>query len=215
MSIRKIHVYSGAVGLLMTASITMIPAQAAVVAFTDSTAFGTAIAGFQSTTLNFDSQVANTTIADGGTVEGVTFQHAISDGAGGFYDLIIADSGLTTSGSNYLGVADSASYQFIDGDEFTMDFGKTVHAIGLFVIGAQGSILENHITITADTGSSASNGTAESSLADSSDAFFIGLIDTDGFQKTTLSSLFDTGGGPDAGYFFAIDDITYSVVPLP
>jgi len=209
---RKAIISTGAFLVLVAAALTGGPARAAVTTYTDSVAFGAAVAGSSGlATLDFESVAAGTTIPNGGSAGGIIFNQAIG------FDLLVDStpvSGLTTtSGDNYLGVDDGVQFQFLGGDSFTMDFGATIQAVGLFVIGAPFANLPGDFTLATNTGGSVSNaGTPESQTAPpEGDVYFLGIVDTGGFQTATLSSFLD----PFADYVFIVDDITTaSTVPV-
>jgi len=202
---RKAILSTGAFLVLVAAALNGGPARAAVTTYTDSVAFGAAVAGSSGlATLDFESVAAGTTIPSGGSAGGITFNQAIG------FDLLVDStpvSGLTTtSGNNYLGLDDGFQFQFLGGDSFTMDFGATIQAVGLFVVGVPFANFAGDFTLTTSAGSSVSNaGTPEFQTAPpEGDVFFVGIVDTGGFQTATLSSFFD----PLGDYVFIVDDIT-------
>ena len=159
------------------------------------------------TTYNFDTLAAGTTIADGSTLDGATFSYTLSPP--GSPSILVDNVFDTTSPDNYLGT-DDGSGAFVGGDGFTMSFDQTMRAIGLYVISAD-LILDGDFTVTTSSGQSVSNtGAADVTLTDG-DAYFLGLIEDDfsmGFDSITLTTF-------DAEYLFNVDDITVSPVPLP
>ena len=127
---------------------------------------------------------------------------------------MIVSSGFdTTSGVNYLGIDDGGGEVFLSGDAFTMSFGATINAVGLFVIGSPGDVLGGDFELTAGAGSVFNAGTPEATLGDGGEVFFLGLIDTVGFTSAMLES-FDP---LQEGLFeFNVDDIvTAAAVPEP
>ena len=95
--------------------------------YTSSTSFNTAISGLSGvTTANFDSDTTGT-IAQGSTVDGITFT---SDIDGGIGNLAIVNMFDTTSGTNYLGSDDPTTGAFFPGDSVTMTFSSPINALG-------------------------------------------------------------------------------------
>ena len=182
---------------------------AALVTYTDQAAFMAALPG-PASTLDFDSLASGTTIANGGTVDGITFNYnfggvsmVVTDGnqfgGGGPFD--------TTSGSNFLGTDDSDI--FLDGDDFDLSFAP-VNAIGMFFITAD-VMFDDDITLTgggASVGLSAADAGAD--LGDGGIPYFLGIIDdTNPFTTANITTI---GGG---FFLYNVDDITTAVVPLP
>ena len=143
----------------------------------------------------------------GDAVGGITFTYSLD---GGTLDMIVSTGFDTTSGVNYLGTDDGGDEVFLSGDTFTMSFGATINAIGLFVIGTPGDVLAGDFELTAGAGSVFNDGTPETTLGDGGEAFFLGIIDTDGFTTAMLES-FDP---QQVGLFeFTVDDITTAAAP--
>jgi len=184
--------------------------QAALVTFTDQASFLAALPG-PSNTLDFDSLTAgSTTIADGDTVDGITFhynfggvQMQVTDGnqfgGGGPFD--------TTSGANFLGTDDADILQ--DGDDFDLSFAP-VNAIGMFFITTD-TMENDDIMLSAGGGAVGLNiADAGLDLGDGGIPFFLGIIDdTNTFTTANISTI---GGG---FFLYNVDDITTAVVPLP
>jgi len=169
--------------------------------------FLSALGAAPTITHNFDAETAGTTIFDGGTLDGATYNYSLS---GNPTPSILIDNHFdTTSGSNYLGTTDGSG-AFVGGDAFTITFDQTMHAIGLYVISAD-LIYADDFTITTSSGQSVSNIATSDVMLTDGDAFYIGLIEDDfslGFNSITLSS-------QDFGFLFNVDDISVSQVPLP
>src|SRR5687768_13174530 len=103
--------------------------QAALTSFTSKAAFDAAIAGMSDLqTVDFEGVAAGTTFASGTGTGGLTFDYAISG-----FTLQVSDTFGTTSGTNYLGL-DNPDTAFNLGDSVTIQFGRTVHAVGLYVM---------------------------------------------------------------------------------
>ena len=120
-------------------------------AYTDSAAFFGALPG-PSTTLDFESLSDEEIIADGDTIEGITF----------FYDfggvqMQVRDDYDTTSPDNFLGTTDANVFQ--DGDDFDLSFAP-INALGMFFLSADpmldGDIELNAAGITASLDASMS-----------------------------------------------------------
>lgn len=190
--------------------------QAGFLTFTDRASFEAALPT-PSATLNFDSLAAGTLIAEGETVQGITFDYDLFTNFG--VSLQVLGDFDTTSPLNYLGTDDGGV--FLDGDSFDLGFTPSF-AIGLYVISAD----EQGVSIRdGDVELSVGGETVGISLADGellsddvSWAYFLGIVSDD--TPFTTASL---GPGPDAGegfFFFNIDDITTApaaatVVPEP
>ena len=186
---------------------------AALVTYTDQAAFMSALPG-TATTLNFESVTAPFVINSNDTVDGITFNYDF--GSGKPVDMQVSsslDTGYaTTSGTNFLGTTDADI--FLDDDDFTMDF-AAASAIGLYIITAETpnfTLFDDDIQLTAGGGTAFLDVTAlQSTLSVGSLVYFIGLIDTTG--SFTTASL--TTPNSSTGFFYNIDDITTSAVPLP
>lgn len=165
--------------------------------------------------LDFESSNDNDTIADGGSLDDVTFGYDF----GGALLEILDESGdgySATSGTKSLGVDGS---DFLSGDEITFSFAGTVQAIGLNVISLDGgsALLDGDITLSAGSFTAdIAIADGASALLDGSIPYFLGVVDPLGFTSATLSS------DDIAAYAFTIDDIYYSdvaaapsAVPLP
>ena len=173
---------------------------AAPIAFTDRAAFDAAVSGLtnvSSSTLDFDGLSAGTTIADGGTVDGITFNY--SELASFGIDMQVSTGFDTTSGSNFLGTTDADL--FLDGDNFSLDFGP-VNAIGMYFISAD-PMFDDDITLTAGGATASLVASDEQSLfADGGVAFFLGIIDD---AATFTSASIETIGL--GAFLYNVDDI--------
>lgn len=163
-------------------------------------------------TLNFDSETPGTTIPSGNSVDGVTFTYSI------FSDTILVDNAFdTTSGDNYIGL-NNIEGAFIYGDSFAMTFDRTINAVGLYVIAGPDAVFADDFELSTPTTASAFNtDTVDTTLPDDSEAFFIGLIETDASLGFTNATLLGDPDLVDAGvnYVFNVDDITSAAVPEP
>jgi len=185
------------------------PALAATTAFTSKTAFDAAIAGMTAPqTVDFESSSAGDTFASGTGTGGLSFVYTIA----GPSTLQVASTFGTTSGLNYLGL-DNPDTAFYLGDSVTIEFNRTVHAVGLYIV-AGSDIQAGDVTLTIATGSVANSAIADTPVSDGQ-AFYLGLVDsTAGFTSATLSGTLT----PNAFLAFTVDDITSAavgVVPEP
>ena len=151
-------------------------------------------------------------IADGDTVEGITFNYDL----GGVQMMVTDDFGgsyPTTSSPNLLGTDDGDMFQ--DGDGFELTFAPS-YAIGMYFITAD-EMYDYDITLTAggisvglDVGAGEFLGTDDFSMEWY--AYFLGIVDdTNAFSMASII----TDGGPGGPYFlYNVDDIT-TAAPVP
>jgi hypothetical protein len=165
---------------------------AALMTFTDQGAFQAAVANDDTTTVDFESQTHpfdDFTLAyedDYGTSTGVV--DSIHD---------------TTSGDNYLSV--ESGYRFLAGGDFSLTFNQTWQAIGFYLI-ASNELWADDAVLSARAGSVVNALSPARTLGDGNFAYFLGLIDPDGFTSASLATYLD----PDTGqgvFAFVIDDI--------
>ena len=183
--------------LLMTAIAGLSALPAFGDSYTSSTSFNAAISGLSGvTTANFDSDPTGD-IAQGGTVDGITFTYNINGGAG---SLAIDNLFDTTSGTNYLGSDDPTTEALFPGDSVTMTFSTPINALGFFIIG--GPYTDGDFTLTSSTASATSSSTLETTLPDGGQVIFLGISSTADFSSATISL------DPGAGELWNIDDIT-------
>lgn len=190
--------------LLVLAGATV--AHATPVAYTDQASFLAALAS--SSTLDFDSETAGSTIPSGGSVGGVTFTYALP----GLAQLKVSDLFETPSSPNFL-AADL--YELLAaGDDFTMTFAAT-NAIGLYVISADAPntfLFDGDLTLSAGGGNALLDVDApELQLLDDAYVYFLGIVDP--AATFTSASLTTNAGGL---FFYNVDDIiTGTAVPEP
>jgi hypothetical protein len=187
-------------------------ANASLMSFTSRAAFDAAIAGLSDVnTEDFEAVAAGTTFPTGSGTDGITFTYSIA----GPSTLQVSNTFGTTSGTNYLGL-DNPDTAFYLGDSFTIEFGHTVHAVGLYVI--TGSDAQAGDMMLSVAGGSVGNSAIADTLVSDGQAFYLGLLETDpalGFTSSTVS------GVPAGGAFlaFSVDDITFDgaipTVPEP
>jgi len=185
-------------------------AYSAFIQYNDEASFNTAISGLTATTADFESATAGDVISTGDTVEGITFTHSLVADFG--LSMTVDNQFATTSPSNYLATND-VTPAFIGGDSFDMGFASAVLAIGLYVH-TDSILVDGDITLTTDSGGTANllvGTSADITLADGGEAYFIGLVTdmvTESFSSVSLSS-FDPF--PDGNFNFNVDDITRAV----
>lgn len=180
---------------------------AATTTFTDDTAFFSAISGFSSSTLDFESQSDGDIISSGDTVDGITFDYDF-----GGVEIQVGNTETTVSGTNYLGTNDGDIFQ--DGDDFDLSFAAS-NALGLFFITAD-ELFDDDIMLSI--GSATASLIAldlVQTLSDGSDVFFLGIVDT--MNTFSTASITTVGGG---FFLYNVDDITTAaaeivVAPVP
>jgi hypothetical protein len=183
-------------------------AEAALTGYTTKASFDAAIAGFTGVqTVTFESNAAGTLFPSGTGTGGLTFVYTIA----GPSTLQVADTFGTTSGVNYLGL-DNPDTAFYLGDSFTIEFNRTVHAVGLYAI-AGSDAQAGDVELSAGGGSTFNSATADVLVSDGQ-AFYLGLVQSDpglGFTSATVQMVFT----PDAFLAVTVDDITSAVVAVP
>ncbi len=161
------------------------------------------------TVIDFDSATADTSIANGGLFEGLTFQYDVLAGFG--VNLQIVDDYDTTSPGNALGTDDGGVLQ--QADDLEVSSADPMNAIGLSLI-LSDIAFDNEIMLTANGVSVGLDSAIVSTLADGGLVYFLGLIDLE--EAFTSFSLTTSHCGVDCGYFlFNIDDITTAQVAEP
>lgn len=156
--------------------------------------------------LDFDDLSADTLLPSGTVLDGVELVYAIPG-----QEAQVRAEFDTPSPPNYVGL-DSLDGAFVSGDSLTLRFDAPVHAVGLLVTSETGSIQPMDFELRTETGSVARNGAVPERTLSDGEAFFIGLIDSDGFGQITLES-FDPRG---AGLFvYNLDDVTVAALPEP
>ena len=184
---------------MLTAAALLLALPSFADTFTSSSAFASATAGMTTTTANFDADTPGD-IAEGATVDGITFNYTIDGGAG---SLAIANLFDTTSPSNYLGSDDPTTEALFPGDSVTMKFASPVNALGFFIIG--GPYTAGDFTLTDGTDNAVSGTTLEQVLGDGGQVIFLGITNTAGFSSATISL------DSSAGELWDVDDIVTGV----
>ena len=204
MRMTRLAASAAAAGLMLIAA----SAQAAVTGFTSKAAFDAAIAGLSAAqTVDFESVPSGTTFASGTGTGGLTFVYAIA----GPSTLQVSSTFGTTSGTNYLGL-DNPDTAFYLGDSVTINFNRTVHAVGLYVIA--GSDAQAGDMVLSVAGGAIGNSAVADTLVSDGQAFYLGLVESDigsGFSSATLAGTFT----PNAFLAFTTDDITSAVSAVP
>lgn len=171
--------------------------------FTDSASFFAALPG-PSSTQDFEGIPGNTGIPDGTNIDGISYSSNVID-TNSAANLTVLNNIATTSGNNSLGGGFDIDGLFLSGNELSFSFSDLTQAFGLFVIGTPGGILENDFLLAAGGNSVFNLETPEQTTFNDTEVYFLGLIDTDGFDSAELISF----GDPSNPFFdFIVDDIT-------
>lgn len=200
---------TAAVAVVAAMTTLLAPAHAAVTGYTTQVSFAAAAAALgQVQTVDFEAAAAGTTFAAGSGTSGLVFS-GFSASIGSEL-MRVGNRFTTTSGTRYLGL-NNANDAFYAGDAFTIQLGRQVSAVGLYLITGPG-VLAGDFTLALDATRLVVNGAApDRTLSDGSTAYFIGLSESDpsrSFSSVRLSSV----AGPLT--VFNVDDIT-SAVPEP
>lgn len=178
---------------------------AAPVVFTDSAAFNTAISNYSKSTLNFDSGVAGSVIADGGALGGISFNYPTLASFG--VTMQIVTGSPTTSGLNFLGTNDGDLFQA--GDGFGLSFSAS-HAVGMYFISSD-VIFDHDIELMVNSTTASLIASDAVSLDTINNAYFLGIVDdTNTFNSVEVSSL-NCGGC----FLYNVDDIVLGTIPEP
>ena len=188
-------------------------AHATTVVYTDKSTYDAATAAFHAVqTETFDGVAENTQYASGTGPLPLTFTYSIP----GF--LLTVGSGFpTTSGVNFLGL-NNATLTFGDkafnfGDIFTINFGRTVNAVGLYLVAGDDAMPGDFELSTS--GGVVHNSGSPLVISPGNNAFFLGLVDpTTGFTSATVRGLVPQDA-PGAYLAFTADDITSAVGAVP
>jgi len=196
MNIRRLSALAVVTACLLVAG----SANATLSSYTSRAAFDAAIAGLSVETVDLESVISGTTFPTGSGTGGLTFSYAIA----GPSTLTVSNIFGTTSGSNYLGL-DNPDTAFYLGDSFTINFNRTVLAVGLYVIaGSDAQAGDMQLSVAAG---SVFNSDIADTLVSDGRAFYLGLVESDsglGFTSATVSGTFT----PNAFLAFTVDDIT-------
>lgn len=168
--------------------------------FTNSSDFQAAVSdyGYCSQKIDFESSLPATEYPYGSTIKDLRFLYDLP------LDLIVDDTFDAASGNNYLGV--SGDNAFLSGDMLDLHFIQTIYAIGLHFLCSPGDVRYGDFELQVANMKGINSSNPDMLLSDGTEAFFIGIVDTDinsGFSIATLSNLIQ------AEYEFHIDDIIY------
>lgn len=207
--LRAIARGAGRAGLMGIVLATAVSAQAALTPYTTQASFAAAAAAIGAVqTVGFEASVAGSTFASGGGTEGLVFS-GFSASIGSEL-MRVGNQFTTTTGTRYLGL-NNGNDAFFAGDAFTVQFGRQVTAVGLYVITSPGVVLGD-FSLTVGLNRTVVNALMpDRVLSDGSTAYFLGLSESDpalSFNSVRLSSM----AGPLI--VFNVDDIT-TAVPEP
>lgn len=195
--------------ILLAFVVFQIPrAQAQLFIYNNRIAFLADVAAFGHQTLDFESQVAGTSLTDPTALEGITFSGF------GSPDLIIDDTYEAASGDNYLGTRNAGTFnQFSYADSFVMSFASK-NAIGLSIITAEVpgvTLFDDDIRIEVPgIGIASLDADVVDGVTSGGDRiYFIGIMDS---GNSFLSARLEGSG---ALGFYNVDDITTAVIPEP
>lgn len=187
-------------------------AQAALSGHTTQASFNAAVSGYGAAqTVDFDAVPVNTTFATGTGTGGLSFSYLIA----GPSTLQVSDLFTTTSATHYLGL-DNSDTAFYLGGSFTIDFNRTVHAVGLFLV-AGADAMAGDMSLSVHGVSVFNSAVADHLLSDGSRAYYLGLVESNGglgFTSATVQMVFT----PNAFLAVTADDITSAVIgsaPVP
>lgn len=157
--------------------------------------------GALSLTIDFDDLTPGTVVD---TIQGVTFSSNIVG-----YDLVVSDQFDTTSGENYLGVADDGFEVFLPNDILTLTFSIPVYSLSVNFISSPNTP-GGVFGIETFFGSSFSGTAPTTTLADNGEVFSVNFSSITPFTSADLTSLNDS-----SIYSYNIDDISFAPVPEP
>jgi hypothetical protein len=215
-ALRRRQATTGLAVLALSLACATPRATAAFSAHTTDASFQAAIAAAGGTpqTLTFEAAAAGTTVPDGSSLGGITFDFSpivVGD------QLQVSAGFMTTSGGNYLGTGVGANLnQVTAGDAIDLTFSQPISALGLFIITAEeidAAFFAGDVEVSATVGTASNSATPEAVFGDGGQAFFIGIFsDTDTFTSAQIR----VGAGvPDGALFYVIDDVRTAVVPEP
>jgi len=172
--------------------------EAATVSFTSSAAFQTALTGQTVVTEGYESLAANSTIANGGTLNGLTY--SFSNGLPGRIDNVFNKFGTQSLASSGPGGF------FFEDSSITVSFGAAITAFGILFNLTQSPA--GAVYATTNGGDTALG----SDTFDSTTFYFVGLISGTAFTSVTFGATTAAVSG------FNVDNLSYVVaraVPEP
>lgn len=205
----KLRIFAARMGLASLLLATAA-ANATTFGYTDKSAYDTATAAFQAAQLEtFDGIADGTQYASGTGPSPLSFTYSIPG-----YLLTVGSGFPTTSGSNFLGL-DNGDKAFYLGDSLTINFGRKVNAVGLYLVAGDDAMPGDLELSTA--GGSVLNSSSPLVISPGNNAFFLGLVESDptlGFTSATVRGIIPQDA-PGAFLAFTADDITSSVAAVP
>lgn len=172
-----------------------VPGYAAFIPYTSSADFLNALVGQTVSVEDYESQTLNSVITNGSMVNGLTYSGLPGNG-GRIDDLYNA------LGTRSLAVERASTNFFLPGESFTVDFGASVDAVGIFFNVGVSPIGTLQVITSAGI---AGNGPSY----DSSTLYFVGLISDTPFSSATFA------GAQTLPTGFNVDNITYVRTPSP
>ncbi|MFO1429217.1 MAG: hypothetical protein U1F76_03620 [Candidatus Competibacteraceae bacterium] len=209
--------------------LTICSVQSQATAFTDKSAFLTALPG-PAGVLNFDSlsgglNLSGTTqTVTGGPGTGITFPASVTDWQGYTHQLqVVANVGNnnpTTSNPNSLGTDDAGNYNtIVGGTVIDLDLTSPVNAFGLSFITPDTMYNDDiRLVVGGDTASLVVGNRTLVGNFNGSDyyAYFLGVIESTGFSSASIQYGPGVSGGP---FLYNADDLTVAatstVIPEP
>lgn len=206
--------FPAVVGACLIALILSSASPAAVTTYLSRSAFEGAIAGWSGDTVDFDSAVAGDTIASGGSFDDLSFTYSLMDLDNDPLTMVVDNFFDTTSPPNYLALlTESGDFvNFVTGDSFSVGFSGPVNAFGLTIIANDTLLGGDSFSLQGDGLAQAAMldgpAVASDTLDDGGEVYFLGMVSDQAFRSVVFSSV-------DTELDFALDDMTYAVVPLP
>lgn len=158
---------------------------------------------YSATIINFDNLAPNSIV---NTIDGVTFSSSVAPEYG--FDLIVSSVYDTSSGENSLGVGDEGTKVFFPGDTIDLTFDTAITSLSVNFISTSNTS-PNTYSITTLFGSSSNTNTPDSVLPDTGEVFNVLFTSATPFTSAQLY------GGAGGAHTYNIDDITFTVVPVP
>ena len=155
------------------------------------------------TTINFDNLTSGSIVT---AIDGVTFSSSVTPEYG--FDLVVSSVYDTSSGENSLGVGDGGTEVFFPGDTIDLVFDTPVTSLSVNFISTSNTP-PNTYSITTLFGSSSNGNTPDSILPDTGEVFNVLFTSATPFTSAQLY------GGAGGAHTYNIDDITFTVVPVP